>query len=646
MTGLAELRSTVARLEWTYAALRSTEGNPHHDADGKFTSAGGEGSHHGAGKHRAGHQKRKARRKKKLGELHKQYKKAHIDLKKEHKVERRDLVKGEKKDRKELKAEHRRDRKEHRVWEKSEHREMLKGHVQEHRELVKEHKAEARGEDRRHAKHSEKMTAAHAGDKAKHESEQAAKATRLSQAREKHAANPAKLEKIEGLEGRLGKQTAAKGKRLERKHEAQRKAATEEHETNVAEMTERHESEHANLKEGHKWDVGAKHEEFKEARKQLKADHREALKDQRESHLEERGDLLEQHREQRQELVENLRYDLENEGLRRKGGGKPTEQPAKRRERAIDATGYMDSVAGGRYVHSIHRGDAGVQDMGSRRFHPGRTHKASSAEAILKHCLRQRGWTAAWRRGELTGREQLDLLGDIREYSRAWLRHEAEALFLHHGDPDYARGAPLGFLDRGIAASVASHVTRWFRRAKSFVHEAIVAGAMALSGPGELTSDDLREADDQAQRQAQYFDRFMLDAHTRPPAGLADDPEAIANAMTAAQFVARAEQYGDAPWAAAQHVERARMVRGRVYVEERRIHGRLLDDMCATCAEAVARGWVPIGTLPPIGDSECIGNCHCYFKYRDVNGSEAKTVRKSKGKRKPLLTRRPVVEAT
>ncbi len=267
----------------------------------------------------------------------------------------------------------------------------------------------------------------------------------------------------------------------------------------------------------------------------------------------------------------------------------------------------------------------------------GRTHKASSAESILRHCLRQRGWTSAWKHGRLTGRQQLALLEDIRQYARAWLRHEAENLFDHYGQPT----------QRGLASSVASGVSRFFRRARQFVHETIVAGALAFSGPKELTADDFHAIDHQARVQAEYMDRFERDVQARTPPEIASpigQTVILPQVMSAPQFVARAEQYGDAPWGAAQTVQREKIIRGKVYIEEKRVHGLMIDDMCPTCMHAVAKGWQPIGTLPAIGDSECLGNCHCSFRYRDANGKEAISIRPLRG-RKARLTRRPVPAA-
>jgi hypothetical protein len=47
---------------------------------------------------------------------------------------------------------------------------------------------------------------------------------------------------------------------------------------------------------------------------------------------------------------------------------------------------------------------------------------------------------------------------------------------------------------------------------------------------------------------------------------------------------------------------------------ERRILG--LADHCSGCVAAAAQGWQPLGTLPAIGDTPCMGNCKCTFMYK------------------------------
>lgn len=448
----------------------------------------------------------------------------------------------------------------------------------------------------------------------------------------------------------------------------------------------------------------------------------------------------------------------------------------------------------------------------TRRLSPHRTHKAGSAESILKHVLRRRGWTAEYRRDELTDAQRMELLDDVRQYAREWMRHEAEVLFRVHGrekrgqatqaisagrtaetatvvrgsdagsasatpagsrgdasrgrvagcqdldgalertaahpgglhqeivtdgsqstttctEPpagrldrsdvsqagpvaataahDVPRGAghvgtrmclvsdwdrvdrgdetdvggqsqgsdgdsvgvsdgeaegegeidaevspdgiirgvsaivldgvhdgsalgnlgwPLGdgidqTLSRTLAQALSYHVRRFFDRAKLFVKEAIIAGAMVLGGPAPLTAHDLAEADRQAHVQAEYLDRFERDTHFRTPAEIAEGETAV-EPMSAAQFVARAELYGaNATWGGNINWDRQRRIRSGRFNQERRVHLRPIGDhhACETCKAESAKGWVPIGSLAPIGDSECLGiNCDCIYQYRYV----------------------------
>jgi hypothetical protein len=55
------------------------------------------------------------------------------------------------------------------------------------------------------------------------------------------------------------------------------------------------------------------------------------------------------------------------------------------------------------------------------------------------------------------------------------------------------------------------------------------------------------------------------------------------------------------------------------YDEERNI--RNSGDSCDGCVGASARGWVPIGQLPPIGSRTCLGACLCRMEYRKSGGA-------------------------
>jgi hypothetical protein len=347
------------------------------------------------------------------------------------------------------------------------------------------------------------------------------------------------------------------------------------------------------------------------------------------------------HQDERVQAKDELNDELAAHGFRRKG-----------------ASRGLDELDGGRGA-GVRRGQP-VRELavGSRRLGASRTHKAGSAESILRHCLRTLGLSAAYRHDELSDRQALDLLEAVRQYGRAWLRHEAEQLIRVYGrvvdyahgieglpeglprrlDGDHGQGAGAdhpggdcegigvaGGMDgvsRALGGSMRHHVGRFFDRARGFVRELILAGAMALSGP-DLTPDDLAEADRQHAVQVAYLDNFERDVNARPPVELTEPGSLpVPGPMTAAEMAARAEMYGGSPWGAALEIERKGVIRTTGAVRERRFHWRELDHPCQTCAAESAKGWVPIGTLLKIGDSECMGiMCDCYFVYEMPDGT-------------------------
>ncbi len=78
-------------------------------------------------------------------------------------------------------------------------------------------------------------------------------------------------------------------------------------------------------------------------------------------------------------------------------------------------------------------------------------------------------------------------------------------------------------------------------------------------------------------------------------------------------LLARVALYASALRVVALAVERTQQIRKGTR-EERRMLGKA--EHCRGCLAAAAQGWVPIGTLPAIGDTECKVNCHCQFIYR------------------------------
>jgi hypothetical protein len=79
------------------------------------------------------------------------------------------------------------------------------------------------------------------------------------------------------------------------------------------------------------------------------------------------------------------------------------------------------------------------------------------------------------------------------------------------------------------------------------------------------------------------------------------------------RFTQRVEMYAKSGFATYEETRRDG-ARDDGMTEERRVLGNA--EHCADCVEYAARGWVPIGTLPRIGQSQCLTNCKCHFEYR------------------------------
>ena len=282
------------------------------------------------------------------------------------------------------------------------------------------------------------------------------------------------------------------------------------------------------------------------------------------------------------------------------------------------------------------------------RFPRSQTHKASSAESIIAYCLKQRGWSGRWKDGKLTDRQRVRLLEDVRLYGRRWLRHEAEGVFggparsnddiraieatreIRDGFPVQPQdaklssegdtGLVLGEIFRAsiapaIYGGTASTIRRFFARAKQFVRELIHAGVMAIRGTPNLDQAEVVEADRAADIQERFFDGFERDVLGQNP-------------PTPGRAAARVESYANSAWQSAQRINHAghtgsngrppyKMRSGNPARWERLVMGHPKTEHCHECPPDAALGWVPIGTLRPIGDRECGHLCLCHFEYSD-----------------------------
>lgn len=78
-------------------------------------------------------------------------------------------------------------------------------------------------------------------------------------------------------------------------------------------------------------------------------------------------------------------------------------------------------------------------------------------------------------------------------------------------------------------------------------------------------------------------------------------------------LLARIELYAEASRGTYENAVRELAMADPNLTEEQRVLG--VADHCNDCV-ADADHWEPIGSLPDIGDSQCLARCHCSFEYR------------------------------
>jgi hypothetical protein len=129
---------------------------------------------------------------------------------------------------------------------------------------------------------------------------------------------------------------------------------------------------------------------------------------------------------------------------------------------------------------------------------------------------------------------------------------------------------------------------------------ACASGALAKGGWAQMTPADWGKVGWEVRRQYEFLHNFALDIGTGK------------QAMDGRMLV-RARMYGQAVRGIYEEVRRADAVdAGKT--QERRILG--VAEHCLDCVDYARRDWQPIGTLPRIGNSQCLTNCHCTFEYR------------------------------
>lgn len=128
----------------------------------------------------------------------------------------------------------------------------------------------------------------------------------------------------------------------------------------------------------------------------------------------------------------------------------------------------------------------------------------------------------------------------------------------------------------------------------------LYAGALARGGWGQLRELEIAQIQANLISQLDYFQRFEQQIRFGLP-------------ITSGSFMVRSYMYANAARGTYDMIQRHTQSE-RGYTEERNILHPA--DHCNGCLEASVMGWVPIGSLTPIGFRTCLSNCQCTIDYR------------------------------
>jgi hypothetical protein len=150
---------------------------------------------------------------------------------------------------------------------------------------------------------------------------------------------------------------------------------------------------------------------------------------------------------------------------------------------------------------------------------------------------------------------------------------------------------------KGLAADAKAKVDAWRDRTGAFLRKVYLAAALALSSP--IGSAGMA---------------VFAEAHQIQLAKLHNRARDILNETQALDgtLPARAKMYSEASWGVAENVRRAEMA-SRGMTQEARMMGG--THHCEDCPPLASLGFQPLGSLPPIGATQCSSGCRCYFVY-------------------------------
>lgn len=128
----------------------------------------------------------------------------------------------------------------------------------------------------------------------------------------------------------------------------------------------------------------------------------------------------------------------------------------------------------------------------------------------------------------------------------------------------------------------------------------LASAAAARGGWAQMTQADYGRVGHRLRDEYAYLSRLA--------GQIADGTQALDG-----RLLTRLTLYAQGPRGTYHEQERAGM-REAGYIEERNQLGG--GESCDGCQAQTARGWVPIGSLTPVGARDCLSNCKCALQYR------------------------------
>lgn len=215
----------------------------------------------------------------------------------------------------------------------------------------------------------------------------------------------------------------------------------------------------------------------------------------------------------------------------------------------------------------------------------------SEAIDYLTEVAKDLGLADTFESGTATPAELRSIVHEIAERAAGELRTEAESLVAELGPVPFSDLATFGIRDK---------IRGFFAKALKVVKTASLAAALTLMGPQELTVEESKILTAQVVAQESYLKNF--------------EAQVVAGSQSPEGIPARAAMYGHAVWGTALNTQRQVVIDSGEMTEEINILGG--ENHCEECPAESAKGWVPIGTLKPIGSRQCLVLCRCHIETR------------------------------